>query len=389
MRLTVLLLMILLFGACAEPDEPGTRAGTYDLAFVDWERQRDGATVSLASSASEATRVVALTEGGIVGAAQIAVSPDGSALAFVSWSSPDISWHLYVLNLASGQVRDLLRLDGGAGLSGQPSWRGDGSEIAYVTFNGAPHTWDIGVVDLAGHAEVVATTVVPAADALHVVPCIRPAWSHGDGRLAFGAWQGAQLEGVVRVLDRDAGGSVTTFDPSGLGWVCRPVWAHDDSTLALTESDDGHVRWRIVQVSDDLATATPVHDLAGGGGALQVGQVQWSPDDLTLAFVDYDYGASIAALYTVRLSDSSVTQLTLLMAGVAAGHPQWSPDGGRLAFVDFDRSRQRARLRVIPAAGGDAETLVVLGAGVSAGHPVWLPARVGFAHERADLRNDP
>ena len=89
-------------------------------------------------------------------------------------------------------------------------------------------------------------------------------------------------------------------------------------------------------------------------GGMPSGQVQWSPDGTSIAFVDFDRAAPDAALRVVDAAGAAAPRiLDHLHSSIDGGHPRWSSDGKSLLYLVFDGTVSNPRLTTVPRRAGD------------------------------------
>jgi Tol biopolymer transport system component len=214
---------------------------------------------------------------------------------------------------------------------------------------------------------------------------ITPAVAPDGTRVAF-AW--ARPEGVRLYLTSLSGEQEPTpltqaapgdKDASGTTEDLSPAWSPDGATIAF-------VRKRSAR-SGDIVTIP-----AGGGSERILRQVQlvgldgatslaWNPSGAELVFSEESRATGRATLFSLRLADGSVHELTAPPEGVSGDtSPAFSTDGRSVAFVRH-RSPGSAFIQVQPlgADGNRNGEPLTVDAGYS---PVWFDdSRLLFAGE--------
>jgi len=245
----------------------------------------------------------------LVGVREVALSPDGSRVAVTLETSDERAnrrrRRIVVLEVdLPARRRTVAR--GGAKL-GHPAWAPDGSCLAYVADRAKAS--QIEILDLAGGP--------PSRLTHHPAGAGAPAWSPDGRSIAFVA-DGAERAGDgVPVEEKDPRRRVIRVrghrhraEGSGFLGAARPhVW--------VVETDSGRAR----QLTD---------------GPAEDGQVAWSPDGHSIAFVsdrspgrDRHFGGG--AIHVVDVGSGAVRRVS--PEGRSAALPSWSPDGGRIAYL--------------------------------------------------------
>jgi TolB protein len=147
-----------------------------------------------------------------------------------------------------------------------------------------------------------------------------PAWSPGDGRLAYAASLEGASQVFVTVPAQDTPARLTSEET----YAGQPTWSPDGAYLAYVAEREGN--WDVWLVGVDggeprRLTDDPAMDWAPA----------WSPDGSHLAFVSNRGGSY--QIHIMRTDGTDVQPLTDLAQG--AESPAWSPDGFWLAFVAY------------------------------------------------------
>jgi TolB protein len=333
--------------------------GTYRLLLTQWKDFNP--VLGLGSLDGHFTAIRPL-EGGVSGASQARLSPDGTRVAFVTFDSVSSSWELVVRSLANSGTEELVLAY--TTFSARPAWSPDGKSIAYVSFS-SDFTYSVYVVPSDG-GDAAAIGSVRVDSAVQSI-CIAPQWSPDGAMLAY-----ATIEGIAsyRFADRSTHQLATIDAHTASDWTCQPQWSPDGSWIAFAW---GSVPGHIMRVSQSGGTApVPVTELGGG---MPVGQVQWSPDGKQLAFTSYDDSVHDTAIYVVDAAGGPAMPLDHINCGVAGGHPAWSPDGGTLSYVRFDAGPVVA---TVSASGGAVSRTGLAGASIDGTYPSWLATPIPY-----------
>jgi Tol biopolymer transport system component len=213
-------------------------------------------------------------------------SPDGGSLAFVEDVGDES--HLVVTNPIGGDRRLLYTAPG----LRDPAWFPDGSGILVATDSGV-----LAVKVATGEA----TRMTQAARGYQA-----PAWSPNGADFA------SLRYGTVRVTD-------AAYQERVVGATLGPVrsfaWAPDGRDLCLGARDG------VCVVSADGAAVTHVGEGAGP---------KWSPDGTRIAYRDAEGGITLYAV-----ASGVVDNVVPANHGHVIGDLAWSPDGSSVAFVDM------------------------------------------------------
>lgn len=177
-------------------------------------------------------------------------SPDGTRLLFHADTQP-FEADLYVLHL---QRRELHKLTDDEWFDEAPAWTADGSGVLFMSTRGGDWTWGLFRLALDGRLDVMATPDHQEKN------YIRP------GRQRGVVWTAVDAQGVDRVVERDADGTVRVASTGGEGgrW---PSYSSDGRWLLFT-SVSRHVEyWMADNVFSRgspvrAAEHTAVHDAA-------------------------------------------------------------------------------------------------------------------------------
>lgn len=285
--------------------------------------------------------------GGVVGAGQTALSPDGTLLAFSSFDGEGLGWALIVRPLEGADSDEQVFAHTTA--SAQPAWSPDGRQLAYVSFTG--DTLGVYVLSVKDGVPKLLDTVSAGPDASR---CISPQWSPDGTEVAF-----STIDGIASY---DLAAEQTRHLVAGAFWACEPKWSPDGATLAFAQGE-GVEPGHIMKIQRTGGAVTPVAEMVGG---IRTGQVAWSPDGSQLAYVTFESGA---VLRIVGSNGGETRLLDTLHAGIVAGHPHFSPDGKQVLYVRF---QDGARLTTVASSGGTPEDLHLEGAAIDGSYPLWL-----------------
>jgi hypothetical protein len=303
-----------------------------------------------------AARLVKLS-GTFPTAGQVAVSPNGHEIAYVTYES---GWQLYRMDLWTQEPQHLVTLVGGT-QPGQPTWSPDGKSLAFVSYDVGGAKWEISIVDLDGNVRSIDAFTVTGSD----IPRVRPTFSPNGESLAYAAFLGA--EGVLRIANVATGAVQTVFDPPGAVPLQRPVYDRSGEYLAVTYlAEDAWVVGRFDVRTREIETLLEL--------ALDAQpQVQWSPTDDTLAYLDVMTDDSAIAL-SVLTSELDSNTLDVVGPTFAAGHPAWSPDGSRVAYIRAT-DEGAAELVTVRVEDGPRKVLRQQAGPTRVGRPQWLGRR--------------
>jgi Tol biopolymer transport system component len=185
----------------------------------------------------------------------------------------------------------------------------------------------------------------------------RPIWSPDGTHIAVvGIVGGAHR---VSVIDVDSGSEVTVFDGSGRGaefWVGNPLWSPDGSRLVVPAGPYQETAgWHAYLVNAD-GNGEPI-DLFEG--ILRA----WSPDGITLAFVEYSSKG-----VTLQTFDLGTRTPTVIDRTVGLNWFAWSPDSQRMAYTIEPPLPRFAEVVVIDRDGWNRRVITERGS-----DPEWSP----------------
>jgi dipeptidyl aminopeptidase/acylaminoacyl peptidase len=254
-----------------------------------------------------------------VGDAQ--VSPDGKWVAYVvsvsDLKESAINTDVWLVPAAGGTP---LRLTGSPKADNQPRWSPDGKTIAFISAREErTQIWRIS--PFGGEAEKL-------TESKSGVQSFQ--WSPDGSKIAYVAQREQTPEEERRIKEKDDAQEVDK------NFRMTRIWVFDVAAKKATEI-----------VKDEL----------------QVGDVQWSPDGISLAYTatptpKADDG-SRSDIYIVPSAGGTPRKL-LENAGPDAG-PRWSPDGKSIAFVSRSTDRistGQMTLKIIPAEGGSPREIL-------------------------------
>jgi hypothetical protein len=140
--------------------------------------------------------------------------------------------------------------------------------------------------------------------------------------------------------------------------------------LAVVEFSNALNKWQLkmVPLVGD-ASPTVIHDFAAG---YQPGQVDWSPDDEQLLFVDFDEKLQDGVLERMPASGDDLIVVDRTNAGIGGGAARWSQDGKQITYTRYNWDRQAADLMLYTVSDGSSRVLAPLGTGISAGYAQWV-----------------
>lgn len=205
-------------------------------------------------------------------------------------------------------------------------------------------------------------TVTPApSETSEVVPV--PTMSGGLGEIAFASLQ----NNTSQIYMANADGTNLHPLTNELTGACQPAWSPDGKKLAYISPCSGK-NDQYPQSSlfvFDLESNESQQLLADSGSF----EPAWSPDGTKIAFASLREG--FLAVYTINLSDKTVTALTPPSNTLQSRQPAWSPDGSQIVYtvkrssifriwtMNADGSNQ---LQLFRAGGSNADYL-----------PAWSP----------------
>jgi Tol biopolymer transport system component/predicted Ser/Thr protein kinase len=230
-------------------------------------------------------------------------------------------------------VRRMSQLTREAGLELDPAISPDGQRVAYAS--GQLGHMQLYVRPLAGGPATALATDTPGDHR-------SPQWSHDGSRIAFQSVEvGYDATSEIDVVPSD-GGTVRRFvAPAGKS-VGMPAWSPDGLSLAYIQSSQHEgPPWELVVAGVD---GTSPRSLLSLETDESLSTPSWSPDSKRLAFSKGNAAFYLrgniapASIWTVDASGGAPVQVTF---GASLNHaPVWAPDGGSLLFVsDRDGTR--------------------------------------------------
>ncbi len=132
------------------------------------------------------------------------------------------------------------------------------------------------------------------------------------GRIAFTSWRSGISE--IYTLTLDGSKPVKLVDGSA------PSWSPDGQSIAYIAAAGKHDELFTIRV-DDKTIRQLTHSKAG------VADPAWSPDGSRIAFTSFDDGRD--EIYVIDAEGSHLTRLTTTYGST----PTWTPDGSRIAYI--------------------------------------------------------
>ena len=256
--------------------------------------------------------------------AELAVSPDGTAIAFalratVADAGSFVPSDLYVIGTGPSDVP--IALTSGASCDHSPTWSPDGTRLAFLSDR------------LSGGQSLPYTIVAAGGDAILaadlVGSCESVAWS-SDGARLF-------------VLAADPGSY-------GLDWSARAVVGPEPPPDPIVHRP-GDARRRLFVVDLASGDATEV-----GPSGLSMWEVAWDGEDTVVALASSDHTGSGWYQATVaRLDLTARTAETLYEPAWQLSGLELSPDGARVAVVEgyaSDHGLLSGSVRIIDLVSG-------------------------------------
>ncbi len=149
---------------------------------------------------------------------------------------------------------------------------------------------------------------------------------------------------------------------------CCPVFSPDGGSIAFSRFE-GNKHSIFVIPSGGGAPRKLYTTVAGS----KRGDLDWSPDGKTLAFVDQT-SQGTSSIFTLSMNDLSVHRIT---APPPLNHdwgPAFSPDGQMIAFVRTHETGLPQNIVIMPAGGGESRVVISVHDGIL-GPPTWTADR--------------
>lgn len=167
---------------------------------------------------------------------------------------------------------------------------------------------------------------------------IEPAWSPDGTRLAFASNRDGNYEIHTMAADGTDVRQVTFLPDGGARDYVhsfQPTWSPDGTQIAFTgyRPDSGNAQVYIAPVDATEETYTERLLTEWGDFGLEAAEADWSPDGLSIAYVQY-YDQFSTDIVTMNIDGTGGANLTE-NAGedVSDWYPAWSPDGTRITWV--------------------------------------------------------
>jgi dipeptidyl aminopeptidase/acylaminoacyl peptidase len=235
--------------------------------------------------------------------AELAISPDGTAIAFalhatVADEGSFVPSDLYVVG--TGSSEEPVALTGGGSCDQAPAWSPDGTRLAFLSDrrhagHHLPYT-----MPAAGAEPVLAATMHGSCESV--------AWSNDGGRLL-----------------------VVAADPGsyGLDWSARAVvGAGPMPDPIVRRPGDARRRLFLIDLAGGVATEVGPLDLSAW-------EVAWDGDDIVVALVSSDHsGSGWYQARVARLDLGARTAVTLYEPTWQVEGLELSPEADRVAFVE-------------------------------------------------------
>ncbi len=204
-----------------------------------------------------------------------------------------------------------------------------------------------------------------------------PAFSPDGNRVAFRRI--GFVPGISGIWVKQIGGDDLTQITSNVNDCC-PAWSQDGRSVAFSRFEGAE---RVI------------YTVPANGGALRTlystrvgpkrGELDWSPDGTTIAFVA-EADAATSAIFLLSVNDGKVRQLSTPTMSESDWGPSFSPDGTQIAFVRTINGKFPASIMLTSFAGGDARRLPTDPQNVD-GPPAWTSdgSSIIFAAKGSDL----
>jgi Tol biopolymer transport system component/DNA-binding winged helix-turn-helix (wHTH) protein len=187
------------------------------------------------------------------------------------------------------------------------------------------------------------------------------------------------VPGVSGIWVKQVGGDELTQITSNVNDCC-PVWSRDGRSVAFSRFA-GAVR---------IIYAVP----ANGGELRKLystrvgpkhGELDWSPDGTTIAFVA-EASHATSAIFLLSVEDGKVLQLSTPTELESDWGPSFSPDGTQIAFIRTTNGKFPSSIMLTSAAGGEARRLATDPQQVD-GAPAWTAdgSSIIFAARDSDI----
>lgn len=184
-----------------------------------------------------------------------------------------------------------------------------------------------------------------------------PAFSPDGGRVAFR--RESFVPGTSGIWVKQVGGE-ELIQLTNNSDDCCPAWSPDGRSVAFSRLSD---KQRTIYVVP--AKGGEVRDIFASGVVFGHGELDWSPDGGTIAFVDKSR-QGVSAIFLLSPENRSARQITMPSGGGQDWGPAFSPDGNRIAFM---RSNS---IMVMPEEGGEMQRLTREPVH-ALGSPAWTP----------------